>query len=118
MPRLARFALALPCLLLLGADPDYGPTQRFEGIYTSSFEHSEFGGCWLTFSETASRKFWSLVPHEKYEGHRYRIAFIGRSTPRLADVGRGRGYGHMGMMPCEIEVLEVREVEHLGVIKP
>jgi hypothetical protein len=118
MRRRASIAVALPCLLLLGADPVYGPKQRFEGVYTSSFEHSEFGGCWLSFSEAASRKFWSLIPREKYEGHRYRVAFMGRSTPRIADVGRGGGYGHMGMMPCEIEVLEVLDAKHLGVIKP
>lgn len=117
MRRVAGLAVLLS-LPLVAAAHAYGPAQRFEGVYTSSFEHSEFGGCWLTFSEAASRKFWSLVPAEKYEGHRYRIAFVGRSTPRLADVGRGRGYGHMGMMPCEIEVIEVLKAEHLGVIKP
>ena len=110
-----RLGAASAVLLLAAAAPqDYGPQRSFAGIYSSSFEHSEFGGCWLTFRPEESKRFHARIAPEKYESRRYRIAFIGRSTPRLKDVGRGGGYGHLGMMPCEVEVIELKSVRQLG----
>ena len=111
-----RLAAASAALLLGAAAPqDYGPQRSFAGTYTSSFEHSEFDGCWLTFRPEASKRFHALVPGaDKYEGQRAQIHFIGRGTARLKTVSGGKGYGHVGAYPCEIEVIELKSARSLG----
>ena len=106
-------AVAAGFVLLAAAPQPFGPSRSYSGVYSSSFEQSEFGGCWLSFVPAASKKFFSLVPPETHWGRRYRIDFTGRSTPRLKSVGRGQGYGHLGMFPCEIEVTEIRSARIL-----
>ena len=108
-------AAALLAPSLLGASPQaFGPEQPLSGVYTSSFEQSEFRGCWLSFAPSASKKFFSLVPPETHWGRRYRIDAVGRTTPRLTKVGNGHGYGHLGMYPCEIQVTQVRSARILS----
>ncbi len=116
-PIAASLAILAP-LLLIGAAGTYRAERLFDGIYTSAFEHSEFGGCWLNFSVPASRRFRSLVQPEKYEARRYHLRFVGRKTPRIPNVRPGKGYGHLGMMPCEVEVVRVVSVRTMGTPKP
>ena len=110
--RLASLAGALA--LVAAGPPPFGPSRTFSGIYSSSFEHSEFGGCWLSFAPKASKRFFSIVPPETHWGRRYHVEFIGRTTPRR-DVRGGKGYGHLGTLPCEIEVTEVKAAR---ILKP
>ena len=107
-------AAALAPILIAAGPQTFGPERPLSGVYTSSFEQSEFRGCWLSFNPAASKKFFSMVPPETHWGRRYRLDAVGRSTPRLAKVGRGNGYGHLGMYPCEIQLTEVRSVRILG----
>lgn len=103
--------LAVTAPLLLAAAPQtYAPERAFTGVYTASFEHSEFAGCWLSFGPQASKTFFGQVDHDKYWGASYRISFTGRSTPRLKLPTRGKGYGHVGAYPCEIQVTQLRSV--------
>jgi hypothetical protein len=104
---------ALAFLPAAAGPPPYGPPRQFSGIYNASFEHSEFEGCWLSFTPAASKRFYDAVPLHAYKEQRARIAFLGRSTPRLKTVHPGKGYGHLGMMPCEIEVISLRSVRAL-----
>ena len=106
-------AAALAYLLGAAGPPPYGPPRQFDGIYSASFEHSEFDGCWLNFTPAASKRFYAAVPLHAYKEQRARIAFLGRTTPRLKNVRPGKGYGHLGMMPCEMEVIVLRSVQAL-----
>ena len=115
MVKLAAGALVA---LLAGALLAFGPTRDFSGVYTSSFEHSEFDGCWVNFSPEASKRFHALVPGaDKYEATRAQVHFSGRSTARLKNVSGGKGYGHVGAYPCEIEVIELKSARSLGAAR-
>ena len=110
---MVKAALAAFAALLVAAAL-YGLPRSYSGIYTSSFEHSEFDGCWVNFSRKASARLVELHPRVfGPEGSRYQVEFVGRSTHRLKDVKPGQGYGHVGAYPCEIEVLELRSARRL-----
>ena len=70
------------------------------------------------FTPAASKRFYDAIPLHAYKEQRARIAFLGRSTPRLKNVRPGKGYGHLGMMPCEIEVISLRSVRTLPAVSP
>ncbi|HET7709285.1 MAG TPA: hypothetical protein VFK50_07110 [Sphingomicrobium sp.] len=110
---IAKLAVAAPALLSMATAPMlFSERQGFAGIHTAHLEFSEFNGCWLEFAPSAYERYRRLVP-QSFDLQRVRIAFIGRGTARLRGFKRGSGYGHMGMYPCQIEVLELRSAAPL-----
>jgi hypothetical protein len=102
-------------LLTVAAAPLlYGQRQSYSGTYAEHFEFSEFAGCYLTFTPSAWAKYRAVVP-ETFDRQRAKLDFVGRGTARLRDFKPGdrRGYGHMGMYPCQIEVIDLRTAKPL-----
>ena len=110
---LAPLVLAVPALAQQRTIP-YGPPQRAEGVYRTGFESSDFGGCWVTFSERGATEFARLLPpqgpHPGYRGRALQVSWLIRRTPDTS-VAQSQGYGHLGMSKCQVEVQRVFSVD-------
>ena len=93
--------------------------RRYHGRYFTSFEYSNFEGCWLTTSDQASRTL--LRRHPELEDTRallsgktmvFELTFEG--TRRDAPPGDYiHGFGHMGTYRCEITLVRLIDSRRL-----
>lgn len=100
-------------------EPQFGPEAAMAGLWTNSFEHSDFNNCWLSMTAEAAADLRRLDPGSfdgPLQARSFRVRIMGR---RSVDPASGPAlYGHLGGWRCEIQATRFLAVEVIGGNRP
>ena len=103
-------------------EPTYGAAAEMTGVWSRTFEHSNFSfcdgwetcdlnrqGCWFEATEQFWREFEQRVPadptvREASRGGSFLIQFEGR-------VARNGPFGHLSQYSCQVEGIDLQAAE-------
>ena len=89
---------------------DYLPAERMAGELMLGFELSLFEGCWFEMTREAAAQLSARAPEWRGRGpYRYRIEMIARRAPEA----EGRGFGHLGLTPCQVRASRFLSVQRV-----
>jgi len=89
---------------------DYLPPERVAGELLLGFEIARFEGCWFETTREAAAQLDARAPEWRGRGpYRYRIEMIARRAPEA----EGRGFGHLGLAPCQVRASRILSIRRL-----